>query len=224
MISTRKLVDSDAEQNVLEELLEASKPPLPPSGKSRRLHFLLTTPFRYPPLPNGSRFGTRSERGFFYAGEDVDTALAEVAYYRLVFVEGTAADLGSLTFHWSLFQTQVEAARGVDLTRPPFSKYRERISSKGDYRDSQALGREMRDDGVQACRYFSARTIAPKANVVVFDPAAFGRRMPIREERWYCTLSSESVEFKRDDLLRTRTVTFPRAQFLVDGRLPRPAG
>ena len=61
VISTRKLVDTDDEQRVLEELLEGSKPPLRPDESE--LHYLLFTPFRYPPLRWGSRFGTRAERG-----------------------------------------------------------------------------------------------------------------------------------------------------------------
>ena len=76
-ISTRKLVDSDREQAVLEQLLESAKPPVPPA--SNLLHYLLFTPFRYPPLPNGSRFGTRWDRGIWYGAETLATAFAEVS-------------------------------------------------------------------------------------------------------------------------------------------------
>ena len=58
LFSTRKLVDSDAEQALLEELIEEVKPP---TGVPAGLHYLLFTPFRYPPLRHGSRFGTRAE-------------------------------------------------------------------------------------------------------------------------------------------------------------------
>jgi hypothetical protein len=218
LVSTRKLVDSDAEQAVLEELLERSKPPLPSKVK---LHFLLATPFRYPPLPYGSRFGTRSQRGIFYASDTVDTALAEVAYYRLLFLEQTTASLVPITFHWSLFQTHIDTARGVDLTRPPFDGHRARISSKSDYGVSERLGQDMREANVEACRYFSARAGGDAANVAVFDPAAFARRTPLRQERWYCAVTEHDVVFTRDDLLAKRTRTFPRASFLENGRLPR---
>ena len=46
-ISTRKLVDTDEEQAILEDVLERHKPPAPEAG---RLHYLLFTSFRYPPL------------------------------------------------------------------------------------------------------------------------------------------------------------------------------
>jgi len=94
--STRKLLDSDAEQAVLEELLEThAKLPVPEGF--RHLHFLLFTPFRHPPLRNGSRFGTRRERGILYGARKLETAFAEVAPYRLLFLEGTSADLGAVT-------------------------------------------------------------------------------------------------------------------------------
>ena len=91
--STRKLLDSDAEQAVLEDLLDRhAKLPVPAGFED--LHYLLYTPFRHPPLRNGSRFGTRQERGILYGSSDLPTAFAEVAYYRLLFLEGTTADLG----------------------------------------------------------------------------------------------------------------------------------
>jgi len=42
VVSTMKLVDSEAEQVELEQILETSKPPAPAA------HFLIATPFRYP--------------------------------------------------------------------------------------------------------------------------------------------------------------------------------
>ena len=49
--STMRLVDTLAEQRALEDLLEASKPPVP--AEARHLHYLLATPFRYR-SPHGS--------------------------------------------------------------------------------------------------------------------------------------------------------------------------
>src|SRR5207245_1032206 len=93
-VSTRKLVDTLEEQALLEELIDRAKPPDSTRG---RLHYLLSTPFRYPPLRHGSRFATRQERSLWYGSETRRTAFAEVAYYRLVFLEGTRADLGAVS-------------------------------------------------------------------------------------------------------------------------------
>ena len=54
-VSTMKLVDTLEEQELLEVLIEETKPQVPP--ECRRLHYLLFTPFLYgAPYPAGSRF------------------------------------------------------------------------------------------------------------------------------------------------------------------------
>ena len=98
-VSTRKLVDSNDEQSLLEEMIDRVKPPDLTGG---RLHYLLFTPFRYPPLPHGSRFGGRHESGIWYGSLDHRSAFAEVAYYRLLFLEGTHASLDTVTTLLSL--------------------------------------------------------------------------------------------------------------------------
>src|SRR5918911_1804344 len=154
--STRKLVDSDAEQELLEELIDRrAKLPVPAGFED--LHYLLYTPFRHPPLRNGSRFGTRLMRGILYGSRELPTAFAEVAYYRLVFLEGPAVDLGELRLELTAFWFGIAASRGVDLSIPPFREYEARISSKTRYDASQRLGAEMRSAGVQCCLYVSAR-------------------------------------------------------------------
>lgn len=159
LISTRKLVDSDAEQLVLEQLIERAKPPT----SNRRLHYLLTTPFRYPPLPYGSRFGTAIEPGLWYGSESVATALSESAYYRVLFIEASRADLGTLRAEVTAFQVRLRTEHGVDLREAPFRTHRAVISSPIQYTQSQALGAAMRAEGVEAFVYRSARDPAGEA-------------------------------------------------------------
>jgi len=87
-VATNSLVRTLAEQALLEDLIESSKPRH--SATTSGLHYLLATPFRYPPLPWGSRFGSRFEPGLFYGARSVGTTLAECAYYRFVFWSGMA--------------------------------------------------------------------------------------------------------------------------------------
>src|SRR3954463_13644598 len=137
--STRKLVDSDLEQAVLEELLDAhAKPPVP--AEFEGLHYLLSTPFRHPPLRNGSRFGTRQERGILYGARELPTAFAEVAYYRLLFLEGTAAELGVVGVELTAFSFGISTPRAIDLTRAPFAEFEAELSSKTSYDAPQRLG------------------------------------------------------------------------------------
>ena len=225
IISTRSLVDSDAEPDLLEELIDASKPALPPEPAFAGLHYLLYTPFRYPPLRHGSRFGRRHERALWYGAEELDTALAEVAYYRLLFFEGTAAELAPDTITVSAFQARVRTSAGVDLTQPVFKPYLAKLCSKTSYALSQALGSEMRADGIEAVRYPSARAPGRGLNVALFTPAAFAARRPVgAPQTWYCTVTpTRDVEFRREAGTGVQKVDFPRQAFLVKGALPVPA-
>ena len=220
-ISTRKLTDSDDEQALLEELLERSKPAAAPDLEG--LHYLLYTPLRYPPLRHGSRFGVKTERGVWYGSQTLPTCFAEVAYYRLVFLDGTAAVLSPLLVELTAFQAAIRTARGVDLTTERFHAHRGRIASPSRYKDTQTLGREMRADGIEAVRYPSARDRGG-VNVAVFSPRAFARREPENLETWLCVATKARVEFSRKDYLREReSMAFERQVFEVKGRLPAPA-
>ena len=221
-ISTRKLVDSREEQELLEDLIERVKPPLVPAA-SRRAHYLLFTPFRYPPLPYGSRFGTRHDAGIWYGSDTLPTAFAEVAYYRMLFLEGTTADLGAVTTQLTAFRVNARTLRGVDLTRPPFAAHRRIIASPVSYKATQALGRAMRDAGVELFRFPSARDRGGGSNVAAFTAEVFGRSRPRDLQTWHCTATRERVEFAKRDYFGRDAHAFERSTFLVDGALPAPA-
>lgn len=207
-VSTLKLVDGNpAEQAVLEDLLEESKPPVPKDPAFRGLHYLLATPFRYPPLRHGSRFGTRRERGIWYGSAEERTVMSEVAYYRLRFLDATEADLGTVQSEHTLFHVPLKTEAGVDLSAPPFDAHRSRIASPRSYRWSQPLGVEMREAGVEVAAFPSARDLAGGLNYAVFSPRAFGRKTPGPRvpQVWTCFTSRDDVVFHRIDLLgRTR--------------------
>jgi hypothetical protein len=224
-VSTRKLVDTADEQALLEELIDRAKPPDVTGGKT---HYLLFTPFRYPPLRHGSRFGTRHERGVWYGSETLAAAFAEVAYYRLVFLEGTRADLGDVTTQLTAFTVSARTPRGVDLVLPPFDKYRRAIASPVKYGESQALGAAMRTAGVELFRYPSARdprgaTGVGGVNVAALTPAVFGKAKPRDLETWHCFATSAVVELVKRDYFGRETHAFQRESFLVGGKLPAPA-
>ena len=87
-----KIVDTLAEQSLLETLLERTKPPVP--AECRDLHYLLATPFRYgAPYPSGSRFRRAGfTPGVFYGSTTPATAVAEIAFHRLLFFADSPAD------------------------------------------------------------------------------------------------------------------------------------
>jgi hypothetical protein len=219
-IATRKLVDSDEEQMALEEILERYKPP---QQVTQRLHYLLATPFRYPPLPHGSRFGSRHEPGIWYGSEALRTVFAEVAYYRLLFLEGTEADLGTLEADLTVFSAGIRTNRGVDLTVPPFERWRRALTSKTSYAATRPLGAALRRAEIEAVRHFSARDVEIGVNVAVLGPHAFTHRRPRRLQTWRCVANRTRVELRRRDYLERAVHRFPRADFLVRDVLPRPA-
>jgi RES domain len=224
VLSTRKLVDSDEEQALLEELVDRVKPPAPAGAEFRGLHYLLFTPFRHPPLRYGSRFGTRAERGIWYGAKERTTCFAEVSYYRLLFLEGTSAELGTIMVELTAYTAAVKARVGADLTRPPFREHEGAISSKTSYASAQRLGAEMRAANIEGFLYVSARAPDKAINVGLFK-AAFASKRPRKYEAWTCSADRSKVEFSRKSIARTKVarVAFSRSDFLVAGRLPSPA-
>jgi hypothetical protein len=219
--STRKLVDSDEEQELLESLIDGAKRPAPVGKAFAGLHYLLSTPFRYPPLRYGSRFGSRGERGIWYGSRTTFTALAETAYYRLLFLEGTLAELGPVSTSHSVLQAAVSTRRGVDLTRPPLSEFADRLASPTSYADTQPLGAAMREDGAELFLFTSARDPARGDNVGLFEPC-FSKPTPTSIASWICTATREAVEMKKSDLVARERHRFPRATFEIEGQLPAP--
>lgn len=222
LISTLKLVDSRAEQEVLERLIEDQKPPRRGS-QDRALHYLLFTPFRYPPLPHGSRFGRRTEPGVWYGSRERRTAFAEVAYYRLLLAAGTETVLDRHMVELSTFQARYATRAGIDLTREPFARHESKITAPDDYSSSQELGGEMREAGVEVFRYRSARDPERGINVGLFAPRAF-RGAVSALETWECIVSEDSVELVKKDPFSAYTFRFEKETFLVRGSLPSVLG
>ncbi|PVV18055.1 MAG: hypothetical protein B6D78_13835 [gamma proteobacterium symbiont of Ctena orbiculata] len=217
--ATRALVDDLQEHALLEEMLDSSKPVMRPGTES--LHYLLATPFRYPPLAYGSRFGSRFEPSLFYAGLDMAPALAETAYYRLVFLSGmaTAPPDGRLETAHTLFTAAYSSGQGLRLNQAPFDAYREVLTDPEHYRDTQLLGRQMREAGIEMFIYRSARDPEGGENVALFEPGALVGPAPLWKSAWLCDTREDGVTLYNKT---EGTRAYHRSQFLVHGRLPFP--
>lgn len=219
-IATMALVDTADEQHILEQLLDRTKPAPPPGAEG--YHYLIWTPFRYPPLPHGSRFGLRDHTGIFYASLAIPTALAECAYYRFVFLSGLSAPppRDRLTTEHTTFEVQVDTPHGIPLDKPPFNEHEAAISDARDYRAAQQLGSAMRDAGVGAFTYRSAR--GPGTNVAAFSIKAIKSRRPKDLRQWICTTTSTHVAFTEVHTNESPQ-SFTLDSFLIDNSLPTPA-
>lgn len=219
-VATLSLVDNLAEQAELERLLDATKPPVPATRAP--MHYLLTTPFRYPPLRYGSRFGNRFEPSLFYGSTQQTTLFAEAAYYRFVFLDGMSTPLANrlLTQH-TVFSVRYQTHLGIDLTRQPFDEFETLLASPSDYRATQKLGTQAREAGTQALQFRSARDTEGGSNVGLYTPEAIASRRPRHPRRWFAETLADTVTFsrRRGQIL----FSYPRETFLVDGELPAPA-
>lgn len=217
--STRELVDTLEEHEILEDLIEVkSKPPLPPEPEFQGLHFLLATPFRYPPLLYGSRFGRRYERSLWYGAKELETALGESAFYRFLFFSGTEANLLPCRSSHSAYAIDIITQLGIALENEPFRTHQALISQKESYHYSQPLGSAMREAGVEGFSYFSAH-IEGKINIALFTPLAFASKSVNHIQHWQCYTDDNNVEFTRYHLAHQK-IAFNKKQFLVNNVLP----
>lgn len=203
-VSTRKIVDTLDEQEVLEDILEASKPHYPDGAES--LHYLLKTPFRYyPPYPNGSRFRRpRSRDGAFYASEQVRTALAEFAFNRVRFFDASPqTPLPRADSLVTVFAAKYASRHCLDLTLPPWAKDRALWMHPTDYTATQELADAARAAKVDVLRYESVRDAAAGFNVALLSPKAFATKAPIHQQVWFLYIAPSEINCARTGLMGT---------------------
>jgi hypothetical protein len=219
-VATLSLVNNVYEQGVLEELLESTKHAMPKNTDT--LHYLLTTPFRYPPLIHGSRFGTTFERGIFYGSLNTTTALAEVAYYRFVYMLGPETPYqDTISTEYTAFSVSVKTNLGLCLDEPPFSQYETILSSPSSYASSQQLGAYMRQHGVEGFRYVSARDKHKGKNIGLLSHSGFHNKKPTQLRRWFCQTNIDEVGFLSEE--NQMRMMFKQQDFWVEGKFPSPA-
>ncbi len=218
--SSRDLVDSIEEHDLLEELLEESKPKIAKIATNK--HYLIFTPFRYPPLKYGSRFGRQYEPSLWYGSMDLQTVFSEVAYYRLKFFDDTTANLGFSEIPITVFSAYLKSSHGIDLTDHPFTDHQDKISSRQSYEYSQALGTDMRQSGIEAFIFASARaskTVKSMGkNIAAFTPEVFIKKdnqYVSNMTNWQCLANKNNIEFTRLDILSRERHSFSSVEFTI---------
>jgi hypothetical protein len=142
LITTSDLVDRQADQVQLEALLEGSKPP---TGDAHALHWLLRSPFRYPPLPYGSRFGRHLERGVFYASETRRALEAEAAFYSFKFFQDMVVPPPSpIRREFTVIRAKLSTDRLIDIAGHADV---DRLVDPQSWRHSQPFGTRARGRG-----------------------------------------------------------------------------
>jgi len=217
-VSTLKLTDTLAEQALLEDLIEGTKQAIPP--ECRHLDFLLATPFRYGAVyPHGSRFRRPGRTlGVYYASESPTTAVAEMAFYRLLFfAESPATPWPSDAAEYTAFSAGISTTRLLDLTSEPLSADAAIWTDLIDYAGCQVFADAARTADADVIRYLSVRDPAKGSNLAILMCRAFSQPAPVVRQTWRIRLSASGIQalcgFPR------QAVEFPRHAFAADPRI-----
>lgn len=215
-VSTLRLTDSLAEQALLEAVLEETKPPMP--AECAGLDYLLYTPFRYRPYPQGSRFRRAGlTPGVWYGSERVETALAEMVFYRFLFyAESPATPFPEQAAEYTGFSARIDAL-ALDLTVPRLDRDHAAWTDRTDYAACQALADQARATAVGVIRYLSVRDAGAGANLAILTCTSFARPAPMDRQTWRIRIGRFGAQALREypDL----RLEFGRESFAADPRL-----
>lgn len=210
-VATLPLVDSLAEQALLEDILEETKPSVP--SDCAHLDYLLATPFRYGPYPYGSRFRKAGRTpGVWYGAEHVETAIAEMVFYRFLFY----ADAPDVPWpdgpaDYTGFSARLGTQARLDLTMPPMDADVAHWTNRQDYAACQALATDARDAGIEIIRYRSVRDAMGRANLAVLACAAFAEPAPATRQTWRIRVGAFGAQAVCD--WPDQRLAFPRDAF-----------
>lgn len=197
-VATMKIVDTVSEQEILEAELERSKPLIP--AECSHLHWLLATPFRYAPYPQGSRFRrARQREGCLYAAERAETAVAEAAFYLLLFtLDAPGATRPRNPRERSAFSFGYRTDAGLDLRAPPLVAEAARWTDPINYEACQALADVARRAETDVLRYTSVRDPGEGNNLAVLACRAVASKPPLAFQTWHLMLRPDRIEAVRE--------------------------
>lgn len=195
VVSTMRLVDSRHEQDVLEALLEGSKPPAPLMKTQK--HFLIFTPFRYRPR-HPSRFRSGGKLGLWYGAEELFAACAEVAYWQHRFVmDSVGLTKGDVMTEHTFFQAAIDGA-AIDLMAPPWVAARIAWTHGSDYTHTQAVAEAASERGVQWICYESVRAPGHRCAAVLDVDALDMVAKGATQQTWRCKANRHAVMMVHD--------------------------
>jgi hypothetical protein len=217
-VSTAKLTDTIAEQQLLEDILEGSKPGVP--AECRHLHYLLATPFRYgSPYPTGSRFRRAGRtNGVFYASELAETAIAEMCFARLLFfIESPDTRWPAEAGEYTAFAVDYATAGAIDLTHAPFADRAAYWAHPTRYDECQELADIARASNIDLIEYASVRDPQHRPNLALLRCAAFACTEPVAHQTWRILLGANGARALCE--MPRLALDFDRTAFLPDPRI-----
>jgi hypothetical protein len=212
-----KITDTLAEQRVLEDLVEETKPVIP--AECLRLNFLLSTPFRYGATnPYGSRFRRAfATEGVFYAAEHVATAIAETAFYRTLFyAESPETPWPANASEYTAFSCAFKSNRVADIARKPY------LGDVGlyhlsDYTAAQAFADAVREVNFEIIKYRSVRDPEGRANLALLTWKVFTKPSPLKRMSWKLHLGAQGARALCE--APRQSIEYDRGTFAADPRI-----
>ena len=158
----------------------------------------------------------------FYGSRSRLGSLVEGAYDALLFWEGfSEPPKAPIRRRQTLFSVLLQTSRGRQLQDLADAGAQAVLRDPRHYGPTQRLGSWMREEGIEAFEYLSARTHEPLVQVGVFTPAALVST-PFDQVEITGEVNGDHASFlSHDDGTVHR---FPRELFLVEGELPQAAG
>ena len=196
VVSTLRLTNNDPNrQELLERILEESKPA--PPANTHKLHYLLATPFRYPPSHHGSRFRLWPDPGVLYSATLRRTACAEMGFWRCQFLRDSPGLTSIPAAAQTLFQLGA-IGQGIDLTERRLKKWHQLWTHNSSYTATQALARDARTLDMHWIAYQSVRDPESGLCYAILNPLSLRPRQPIARETWYLTVTTGSAIWQRE--------------------------
>lgn len=193
VVSTMRLADSLEEQRVLEELLETSKPALPPEARGR--HYLLFTPFRYR-SPAPSRFRRAADPGVWHGAEALQTACGAVAHWKWRFLADSEALSGRALHTEHPFCAAQARRRCAELTAAPWKAAAHAWGHKSEYAVCQDLADQARRRAAAWIRYAPVR-VPRGACGAVLALEALALAEPFERQTWAWKTSRSGAHLRR---------------------------
>jgi hypothetical protein len=181
--STLRLVDTFAEHDMLEAMLETAKPAVPPD--CQHLDYQFWSPFRYGCYPRDSRFRRAGRTpGVWYGSEAPFTAMCETIWGNLRFFRASSGTpLPRRPVEYTAVCADIQTLFALDLTASDWAG-QGRWTDPDDYTDCIALADAYRTAGGQVLRYASVRAPNHGCNVAVLTCAVFASPRPIAHQTW----------------------------------------
>lgn len=194
-VATTRLVDSWDEEALLEDMLEASKPPV-----EKGQHYLLFTPFRYSPI-HAHRFRLANTKGQWYGAATPRGVCAELAYWRYRFLLDSASLVNQeILTDYTFYRADINGL-AVDLMSQPWVLGKDLWVHGSDYSATQLLAQEAASRGVQWIAYESVREPGERCAVVLDQSALSEPEGGIDKTRqtWRCKATRTKVMISNEN-------------------------